>query len=239
MAIAFDATSGIYQSSTVTSQDLSHTCTGTNRVLIVATRTYDGDGVSGVTYNGAAMTVVSTVVTGTDRLKTWRLINPSSGANVVTATISPARRIEIYAVSLTGADQTTQPDVAGTTNTGSSASATGSVTTSSDNAWSVAAVALNGASGTITSGTNCTAGATTTDRGGIGYGGPKTPAGSFTQALTIGGSGAWAFAQVAIRPSTAVGPTTVKTFDGVTQSSGIKTYFEATLAQTKSVIGAT
>jgi len=35
------------------------------------------------------------------------------------------------------------------------------------------------------------------------------------------------------------GPTTVKTWDGVTQSTGIKTYLGVTVANTKSVIGAT
>lgn len=37
----------------------------------------------------------------------------------------------------------------------------------------------------------------------------------------------------------AAGPTTVKTWDGVTQSTGIKTYFGVTLANVKSVNGAT
>ena len=205
MAIAFDASAEVYQGSATGSQSLSHTCTGTDLVLVVFTRTYDGDGVSGVTYNSVAMTQVGgTQVLGSDRIKAWLLHNPSTGANNIVATISPDRRIEIYSVSLTGALQASAADATAYA-TGTGTAASGTVVTVTDNAWAVANTEANGASGGTVSGTNCTVANQINDRGAIGYGGPKTPAGSFAQTMTWAGSGDWSFFQVAIAPAGAAG----------------------------------
>lgn len=201
MAIAYDASSSVYNSSASTSHTLSHTCTGSNRVLVVGTRTYDANAITGVTYNGVSMTEVgSNVALGSDAFRRWILVNPASGANDIVASLSSSRRIEIYAVSFTGAKQSAQPDASATA-TGSSTSATGSVTTVADNSWVVAFAESNGASGAWSSSTNCTVVQSITDRGAAGYGGPKTPAGSFTQAIAIASTGGWGFAQVSIAPA--------------------------------------
>ncbi len=239
MAIAFDSSSSIYQGTATGSQNLSHTCSGSNRMLVVFTRTYDGDGVSGVTYNGVSMASAGASITiGSDVVKGWLLHAPATGTNNITATISPNRRIEIYAISLTGALQSSTPD-ATQRSTGTGTTAGGTVTTVSDNAWSIANTEANGASGTPTTGTNCTVVQAIADRGAIGYGGPKTPAGTFAQDIGWPGSGGWGFYQIAIAPSPAVGPANVKTWDGITQSTGIKQYFGVDLANVKSVNGIT
>ncbi len=202
MAIAYDASSSQYTGSSATSHTLSHTCTGSNRVLVVYTRTYDGDNITGVTYNGTSMTEVSTAQgfgSGTDKHRAWILVAPSSGANNIVVSLSGALRCEIYALSLTGANQAYQPDASSKTN-GSSTSATNSVTTIADNSWVVYGMEGNGSTG-FSAGTNSTQVQYITNRGTIGYGGPKTPAGSFTQATTISGSGQWTFRQVAIQPA--------------------------------------
>lgn len=201
MAIAYDASSSVYNGTAATSHTLSHTCTGSNRVLVVGTRTYDANAITGVTYNGVSMTEVGTSVTlGSDAFRRWILVNPDSGANNIVASLSSSRRIEIYAISLTGAKQSAQPDASATA-TGSSTSATGSVTTVADNSWVVAFAESNGASGAWSSSTNCTVVQSITDRGAAGYGGPKTPAGSFTQAISVASTGGWGFAQVSVAPS--------------------------------------
>ena len=234
MPLAFDASSSVYQASTVASQDLTHTCTGSDRVLVVFTRTYDGTGVTGVTYNGVSLTQNGGSQTlGSDSIRAWVLHAPASGANTITATISPNRRIEIYAVSLTGASQSSTADATAYA-TGSSTSATGSVTTVEDNAWVVANTGSNGASGLPASGTNCTATAGISGRGSAGYGGPRTPAGSFTQALTWSGAGSWSFFQIAIAPSLASGPANLKSLD-TNIKANIKSYNTNILSNIKSI----
>lgn len=201
MAIAYDASSSVYNGTASTSHTLSHTCTGNNRVLVVSTRTYDANAVTGVTYNGVSMTEVGTnVALGSDGFRRWILVNPASGANNIVVSLGSSRRCEIQAVSLTGARQSSQPDASATA-TGSSTSATGSVTTVADNSWVVAFAHSNGASGAWSSSTNCTVVRSISDRCGCGYGGPRTPAGSFTQAIAVAGSGGWGFAQVSVAPA--------------------------------------
>ena len=204
MAIAYDNSSSVYNGTATTSQTLSHTTAGSDRILVVSTRTYDGNTITGVTYNGVAMSEVGTAqafASNTDRHRTWILVNPASGANNVVVSLSSALRIEVYAISFTGAAQTGQPDNNNQTN-GNSSSATNSLTTVADNCWSVAAMEGNGA-GTFTDSTNVTLVQNIADRGCIGYGGPKTPAGSFTQAVAIGVAGQWTFKQISIAPSVA------------------------------------
>lgn len=108
MAVAFDAASNS-NGGNVESITWSHTCTGSNLVLYVGVHeAYGVDHVSGVTYNGVAMTRVkdSFVATG---CYVYRLIAPATGANNVVVTFSSLlnRGKAVGAVSFTGADQTT------------------------------------------------------------------------------------------------------------------------------------
>lgn len=61
-----------------------------------------------------------------------------------------------------------------------------------------------------------------------------------SQSMTYNESPAEGFAagMVSFAPAVAAGPTTVKTWDGITQSTGIKTYFGVDLANVKTVDGA-
>lgn len=121
-----------------TSLTWSHTCSGTNRILWVGLLDQSGGGASlitGVTYNGVAMTRVGTVLA--DRWTTlWVLANPATGANNVVATASSSTVIGGASVSYTGAKQTAQPD---SSNTGTSATAalTVSTTVVLTNCWIV------------------------------------------------------------------------------------------------------
>lgn len=135
MAVAFDATS-YSGNQTVTPYSWSHTCSGSDRVLIVGVTVMDPTGnaptVTGVTYNGVALTQIQS--NGWDdagsfylRSYLWRLIAPATGANTVQVTLSAAPNTSIGgAVSVTGAHQTTpETGTAGTNNiTGSAISTT-------------------------------------------------------------------------------------------------------------------
>jgi hypothetical protein len=186
MAIAFDtSTSGFGDTSPVT---VSHTCTGSNLLLVVAITIYDvTDKVTGVTYNSVAMTrlnVIGPSVTSSLRSYLYYLLGPSTGANNVVVSLSSAENCYVAIGSYTGVKQTGFPDA---TNTGSatfsSAELTVAVTTVLDNCWLVGSW--------YSGGSGCTAGAgTIVRRNGdcslLDSNGATTPAGSDSLKGTYG-----------------------------------------------------
>ncbi len=138
MALAFDAASGANGSS-VSSLTFSHTITGSDPVLSVLTGINNNIAVTGITYNGVALTQVSGaaqsgVNTYTDA---WLIIGPATGANNVVVTwASAGSRTCAIGISLSGGHQTTQPDIGGgATATGTSVSTTLSLT--ADQCWGI------------------------------------------------------------------------------------------------------
>lgn len=241
MAIARDSSS-ISTFSSASSQTWSHTIAGSDRLLIVfgyaeANRTQT------CTYNGSAMTqfALATYTVGDVRRGYgWYMIAPPVGTANIVITNSGAGYMGGVGISFTGADQTTQPDASNTnTNTsGSTTSISTTVTTVNNNAWITGMVEGTATSPSGTGAFNATA----LQSGGVvalyDTNGPITPAG----ATSVGGS--WTGGNSAlivagsIKPA-AAGPTGVKTWDGITQSTGIKTYFGVAVASVKSVNGVT
>jgi len=87
----------------------SHTCTGTNRLLIVAVNNPNQD-ITGVTYNGVAMTQ-QLAPTGAGNLAVYSLLNPATGSNTVAATgMGGSTSVMVIAVSYTGVKQSAFPD---------------------------------------------------------------------------------------------------------------------------------
>lgn len=180
MAIAFNAaTHSAYTNST--SNTLSHTTAGSNRILFVSI--YAGsDVVTGVTYNGVAMTQLQKqLMVGAaagQYIYLYMLVNPASGANNVVVSSSSGLGGYISAVSYTGAKQTGQPNVSNKQAVTSTTSLTTSVTTTLDNCWLTGYAYHNG---TVVAGT------ATTLRGGsvnvlqtMDSNGAKSPAGSYS-----------------------------------------------------------
>lgn len=88
----------------------SHTCTGSNRGLIVNVSSAGGVAVSSVTYNGVGLTFIQAQNDGggpNSRAEQWKLSNPASGANNVVVTMASDALIAVGAISFTGAHQTT------------------------------------------------------------------------------------------------------------------------------------
>lgn len=189
MAIAFDAASGGFENPN-TSLTFSHTCTGSDLVLFVGvTCSLNDNVVTGVTYNGDAMTLVrKNTPNGTTRwLYLWKLISPDTGTHDVVVSSSENTFIGATSASYTGCDQTTNPEASAddsTTGTGD----TSTITTLTDNAW--AGMVASAESGTIA------AGASTTKRdddtiaitGIFDSNGAVTPAGNRSLAYTCGSS---------------------------------------------------
>ena len=123
MAIALDtSTSSSDNSGSATSLTWSHTCTGTNLILIVTVSTTpQTDKVSGVTYNGVAMTRVGYAGnSGSQSVASYMyyLLNPATGAhNIVVSVPSNSTNITGDAISYTGVLQSGQPDSYAVNNT--------------------------------------------------------------------------------------------------------------------------
>ena len=109
MAVAFDASSS-GSASLTSSLTFSHTCSGTERVLIVGVViNANAASVSTVTYNSVSLTFIGSAInTGDTRVELWGLIAPSTGANNIVVTVSNSTSFFCAGgTSFTGADQTT------------------------------------------------------------------------------------------------------------------------------------
>lgn len=108
MAIVFDAAvdGGFGGVSPLT---FAHTCTGANRILHVLTYGV-ADNVTGVTYNGVAMTRIAIKRDNSNNgyVSLYELVNPASGTNNVAASFTGSQT-SAQAMSHTGADSV-QPD---------------------------------------------------------------------------------------------------------------------------------
>lgn len=210
-AIALDASANSGTggaTSPSTSLSWSHTTSGSNRLLVVAVST--GGTVSGVTYNGVAMTMgvshTGSPYGGSDYL--WYLANPASGANTITVTTTTSIATVGLSISYTGAAQSVPVDVTGSVaSSGSVLSLSLNVTTTVDNDWlvSMASIGQNNS--------NLTGGANTTARQVIAnpYGAPgigdsnatQTPTGSHGQTWTNTVASGGNLLIIAIKPFTA------------------------------------
>lgn len=182
MSIAFDAPSGSFVNPG-TSHTVAHTCSGTNRALWVNVVGADvTDLITGCTYAGAPMTLVSKG-RGNGRWNyLFLLLNPATGTNNIIASASASSYIEINGASYTGVAQSGPPEaVAQNMASGSATSRSQSVTTVADNSWVVGSAM--GQSGAITAGAATTLRNTSLVGALIDSGGPVTPAGA--RALTV------------------------------------------------------
>jgi hypothetical protein len=185
MALALD-TSTDGGSATTTSHSFSHTCTGPNRILIVAygTDTADNtDYVTGITYNGVAMTAIDSFRSpGLGGHEMFYLINPASGANNVVITLSQAKLVYAASASYINALDSGQPNTSNGNAVDPNTTLAVSVTTTVPNCWLVSSAVRKAGSVSVLS-----AGASTTARkvnGGVAIGdsnGPVGAVGSYSQ----------------------------------------------------------
>lgn len=187
MAIAFD-TAVDAGNATATSLTWSHTCTGSNRLLVVdVVGNTSSDVITGVTYNSVAMTLVAKVSSAAGGSARWiyqyLLENPASGANSVVVSASTSIFIAGHSLSYTGAAQSGQPNAFNTGVAASATSLTVAVTSTVDNCWLVGNLKNDAGAGSAGTGTTireatATGGMTSCDRG------PVTPAGSSSLQVT-------------------------------------------------------
>ena len=184
----------------------SHTCSGSNRVLFVKITYYDSmDTVSAVSYNGVAMTLIpgSDVANGQYHVEWYYLINPATGPNTVSVTMTGSvYDIGIASISVTDAHQTTPY---GTPVTGTGTGTTPSVVVASG----ATELVLDGIA-IVHSGT-LTVGAGQTQRAnaicGSGFikhaASSETGAASTTMSWSNSSSQVWASSAFAVKPAAA------------------------------------
>jgi hypothetical protein len=216
MAIALDVASNSGVKSLVTTFNWSHTCTGSDLVLIVGVGVSDLTGtdrvISSVTYNGTSMTQIENSDGGADNNASWLfyLFNPSTGANTVQVNFNAGTLTNTVggAVSLTGVDNT-GIDAHTNQHTTNADSITTSVTTVADNSWVIDSIAMSsGNVATLTIGGSANqqvnVGTNSFDFG-MSTIGPKTPAGSQSMVWNDGGalgsSFDWCHCLVSVRPT--------------------------------------
>jgi len=201
MAIAFDAASHS-RATGAAALTFAHTCSGTFRGLFVGViGDTTSDLVTGVTYNGVAMTQVNKVkATGGRWNYLYYLAGPATGANNVVISASTSMYIEGNAASYTGVLQTGQPEANATGSNASAATLGVAVTTLTDNAWVVNSAL--GQAGTITAGGGTTQRATDLVGAFQDSGGVVTPASGKTLNISQASANCISGIVAAIAPDT-------------------------------------
>lgn len=205
--IAFDAASDSGYQAAASSYSWSHTCTGSDRYLVVGISMLSlAQTVSSITYNSVALSLlgVQSSAAGAARIELWGLVAPASGTNTIAVTLTGAIASAGNASSYIRVHQTSPTEAfnsAQATNVGA-ADATVDVTTVADNDWCVDIVCTDDTA--ITAGAGQTQTGNVTGAGGSGamsYEGPKTPAGAVTMSwANVGALATWAIGGVALRP---------------------------------------
>ena len=140
MALAFDAGSGSNDGGgAATSLTWSHTCTGSELVLLVGAflDNLTSDTITGVTYNGVALTKILGAVGSSNEgyMTFWYLIAPATGAHNVVVSFTPANNISACALSLTGSDPTAPIDSSNSGTNGGGSTLTLATTVVSGGCW--------------------------------------------------------------------------------------------------------
>lgn len=240
MAIALDLVSS-GRNSTGDFLDVSHTVSGSEKVLFVLTSVQDGNHANypiGVcTYGGVSLTKIrSDEATGNNRTEIWRLINPTSGtANIRVQATNSLGEMAVIGISLTGVDQTTPVDAQNGTS-GNSAAPSTSVTSVTDNAWFLTVASSE--AGFSSNGTGQTTAATLTDQSfenaRATYEGPITPAGAQTQNFVTAFGASWAISSIAVRPSASATTSTSTTSTSSSTSTSTTSTSRTTSTSTTS-----
>lgn len=214
-SLAFDATSNSGFQATTSNYSWNHTCTGTDLVLVVGVTAEENTNnanlpVTGVTYNGVAMTKANEQNTNgggsADLASQWYLISPDTGTHSISVTHTGTVSASVGgAVSYTNANQTTQPDVAGVGNKELTGTGTASVSITPTTAGCVIVDNIIGSGSTNA----LTEDASQTERWNVTATGNFVGAGSTFQQTSAGAktmqwtftSQVWAINALAIRPA--------------------------------------
>jgi len=205
MAIAFDSANTTFKTVSGSSSDsLAHTCSGSNRYLLVAMLDYVPN-VTGVTYAGVSMTEIdSGAVSGDVTIRLFGLANPASGSNNITVTASGSATFVYGGVSYTGVSQVTTPDnKTKSLLTSQSSPFTTTLSTVADNCWTMLFSRNPTANTTAGTGSTFRASDSGSDNRTVGFYDSNTnitPAGSTSMGVTFSGSSTIGTIMVSLAP---------------------------------------
>jgi hypothetical protein len=215
-------------------------------ILIVDVMTVSivaGDKVTGVTYNGVAMTRIAdsgdSGAGSHERVFSYYLVGPATGTHnvVVTTTNALYETVNGNATSYIGAKQTGQPDsYAVSVSSSASSPLTISTTVVATGCWLHAFFASYNLIPSAGTGTTSRATFTSGGNGMSADSNGTVGTGSQSQQFTWSGTNAYAAIVLSIAPVPASGPANVKTFDGIATAS-VKTINGVAIASVKSKNG--
>lgn len=206
MSIALDLDTDFTSFGNVSSFTFSHTCSGSERLLLVGVANNNSSVTSTLTatYNGVAMTFLLHSVTGSETRSCdfFGLLAPDTGTHDVTVTKGAQTSTEFYAgaTSFTGVLQSTPiaHDIGSGNNTaGTSTSSTTTLVTSVDGCWAYLVFAKNG----TTANSNSIILSNVSGRGAATSNGPITPIGTYTMVINHTSGLNCGFGVIAFRPT--------------------------------------
>lgn len=135
--IAFDAVSQSSVDAASSPLAFNHTCTGSNLLLIVGVGA-SSDVVTGVTYNGVAMTqLIKLNDQGQGYSYIYGLLAPATGVNSISIAWTGTSSVRGIGASYTGVRQSSLPDATNSQYNASTTSLTTTVTTVANTTWAV------------------------------------------------------------------------------------------------------
>lgn len=206
MAIAFNTTADYVVPNNTTSDSFAFTCSsGSDRYLQVCVAQGQGsnaDVITGITYNGVAMTRLATLAQagGNNRVYVYGLVAPATGANnIVLARNADAQSGGwLFAEDFTGVDQTAVPSNTNNAGATGAAGVTNTITVAGGTSW-VGGIGSNNyaqividSGGTIRSNTQNVARCNFDTNGTVA-------AGSFSTVWSASGTGEWNTISVEIK----------------------------------------
>lgn len=185
----------------------NHTCSGSNRFLIVTIALFSTGSVSTLTYNSVSLTRISSISNSGITTEVWGLINPTIGTNTISVTLSGSLTSVGEASSWVNVNQTTATE--GTaTGTGSGPSdASVAITSTADRCVPYMALCTNDVAVTANQTPINNKTDSVTGSGADEYSGLITPAGGTTMSFTgIDSLKSWSAVAFFIRPTFAAAP---------------------------------
>jgi len=208
MAVAYDAGTSLNGSTPALTHSWAHTCTGTNRLLVVGVSVAATTSVSTITYAGVTLTKAGHIASAADRAEIWYLVAPATGSNTIVVTLVASARAILGATSWTAVYQITP---VGTLATGTGTSTTALATAASETSGYVADTVATTQAPTVGAGQSERWNASN-GFGGVGggtgiYGAGSTEIGAASVAMTwtLAASADWAAAALPIKTSTGYG----------------------------------
>jgi hypothetical protein len=185
----------------------SHTCTGSDLILLVSAnlKRLGSETVTGVTYDGVALTLIDSDVGGQRYASLWYLVGPATGANDIVVSVSQTvQSVDSGSISLTGVDQSVPLGTANTAN-GSGTAPSVTVSAATDDLV-VDALCIENA-GTLSVGASQTQryNAVGADGWNKRAGSTEPGAASVTMSWSDTVGGQWAIVAVPVKPKAAAG----------------------------------